>query len=120
MFCEEGDEDIEDDGCALVAVAFVFKEPSGCVIAANTSGVFNRQGSDDDDDDDDDDASSLIDDDCSRASEEDASIAFTFPNVSKAGLKNPRRVEMASTGTEATNIAVPALKPGAALFVAWS
>ena len=44
MFCEEGDEDIEDDGCALVAVAFVFKEPSGCVIAANTSGVFNRQG----------------------------------------------------------------------------
>ena len=119
MFCEEGDEDIEDDGCALVAVAFVFKEPSGCVIAANTSGVFNRQGSDDDDDDDDD-ASSLIDDDCSRASEEDASIAFTFPNVSKTGLKNPRRVEMASTGTEATNIAAPALKTGAALFVAWS
>ena len=102
-----------------MAVAFVFKEPSGCVIAANTSGVFNRQGSDDDDDDDDD-ASSLIDDDCSSASEEDASIAFTFPNVSKTGLKNPRRVEMASTGTEATNIAAPALKTGAALFVAWS
>ena len=118
MYCEEGDEDIEDDGCALVAVAFVFKEPSGCVIAANTSGVFNRQGSDDDDDDDD--ASSLIDDDCSRASEEDASIAITFPNVSKTGLKNPSRVEKASTGTEATNIAAPALKTGAALFVAWS
>ena len=113
-FCEE---EVGDDGCAFVVVALLFKAPSGCVIAAYTSGVLNLHGS----------AavcSSLAKDDCSEdncsTAEDDVSIAFTFSNVSKTGSKYPRRVEMASTGTEATNIAVPALKTGAGLFVAWT
>ena len=93
-----------------------FKAPSGWVIAAYTSGVLNRHGS----------ASvvavtlPLAGGDCSSAAEDDASIAFTLPNASRTGLKYPRRVEMASAGTEATNIAAPALKTGVGFFVAWT
>ena len=103
---------------AFVVVALLFKATSCCVIAACIlAGVLNLHGS----------AavcSSLAKDVCSEdncsTAEDDVSIAFTFSNVSKTGSKHLRRAEMASTGTEATNIAVPALKTGAGLFVAWT